>query len=145
MLVCVLVTVMDAPGTTAPLESRTMPAMVPVSFCAQSVEVVPQRHAAIANTRRTLFMIDLLFLWHSHLTPSWCLIAEVFDCLGVFHAAWRRHVAMKRWEPLARPLTPERRLVVSPEDLRSPLGTAAPTFQSCVARAPRKKRALPLG
>jgi hypothetical protein len=32
------------------------------------------------------------------------------------------------WEALARPLL-ERRLVVSPKDPRSPLGTAVPTFQ----------------
>jgi len=34
------------------------------------------------------------------------------------------------WEPLECPLTPERRWVVSTEDLTSPLGTAAPTFDS---------------
>jgi len=37
---------------------------------------------------------------------------------------------MKMWEPLVRPLTPEVRLVVLTEALTSPLGTAAPTFQS---------------
>ena len=39
---------------------------------------------------------------------------------------------MKMWELLVRPLTPDRRLVVSAENLimRSPLRTAAPTFQS---------------
>jgi len=47
-----------------------------------------------------------------------------------------RHLAvphsMKMWEPLVRPLTPERRLVVSTDALRSPLGTAAPSAPESV-------------
>jgi len=64
-----------------------------------------------------------------------------------------RHLAvphsMKMWEPLVRPLTPERRLVVSTDALRSPLGTAAPTFQphfqrnSIRTKTPRLQGSLP--
>jgi hypothetical protein len=36
----------------------------------------------------------------------------------------------KMWEPFVRPLTPKRRLVVSHQSARSPLGTAAPTLQA---------------
>ena len=44
---------------------------------------------------------------------------------------------MKMWKPLGRLLTPERRLVVSTEALKSPLGTAAPTFQSHFSGEPK--------
>jgi len=49
---------------------------------------------------------------------------------------------MKLWEARACPLTPERRLAVSSEDVTSPLRPAAPTFNP-IFKGDKRTRVLP--